>query len=71
MKLSEGIVVALTGIGLVIIVGLITAFPTKWLWNWLMPVIFDLPKITFWQALGLNLLSSLLLKSANSNSSSK
>lgn len=31
------------------------------LWNALMPVIFRLPEITFWQALGLFLLSRLLL----------
>lgn len=30
------------------------------LWNWLMPEIFDLTTITFWQALGLLALSKLL-----------
>lgn len=30
------------------------------LWNWLMPVIFTLNPITFWQALGLFLLSRIL-----------
>lgn len=37
------------------------------LWNWLIPVIFGLKVITFWQAFGLNLLSGLLLKSYNFN----
>ncbi|HTZ75313.1 MAG TPA: hypothetical protein VMB47_15425 [Candidatus Aquilonibacter sp.] len=27
------------------------------LWNWLMPVLFHLPAVTFWQALGLLVLS--------------
>lgn len=31
-----------------------------YLWNWLMPAIFGLPAITFWQALGLLGLSWLL-----------
>ena len=30
------------------------------LWNWLMPAIFDLPQITYWQALGLLGLSRIL-----------
>lgn len=38
-------------------VGLVTA----WLWNALMPAIFGLPAISFWQALGLLVLSRLLL----------
>ena len=32
-----------------------------YLWNWLMPAIFGLPAITFWQALGLLALSWILL----------
>ena len=30
------------------------------LWNWLMPALFGLPAISFWQALGLLLLSRIL-----------
>ncbi len=33
------------------------------LWNALMPVIFHLPAITFWQALGLFLLAKILFSS--------
>ncbi len=32
------------------------------LWNWLMPAIFGLPAITYWQAWGLLLLSHILVK---------
>lgn len=32
------------------------------LWNWLMPTIFGLPVITYWQAWGLILLSHILVK---------
>jgi len=48
---------------LITLVALVFAFPTLWLWNWLMPSIFGLTKITFWQALGINILSGLLFKS--------
>ena len=27
-------------------------FATMWLWNWLMPALFKLPVIGFWQAIG-------------------
>lgn len=40
----------------------IAAFPVMWLWNWLMPEIFGLTTIGFWQSLGLLILSSLLFK---------
>jgi hypothetical protein len=36
---------------------------TMWLWNALMPGIFRLPAIGFWQALGLLALSHLLFRS--------
>ena len=36
-------------------------FVTMWLWNYLMPMIFHLPEITFWQTIGLLVLSRLLL----------
>jgi Spy/CpxP family protein refolding chaperone len=35
-------------------------FATLSLWNWLMPLIFHLPMLTFWQALGLLVLSRIL-----------
>jgi hypothetical protein len=53
----------------VIGVTLLVAIPVWLLWNWLMPVIFELPVITFWQALGLSALCSCLLKSTNTSSS--
>ena len=32
----------------------------QWLWNWLMPMIFGLRELTFWQAVGLLALSRIL-----------
>lgn len=37
----------------------VIGFGTMYLWNWLMPLLFKLPTITFVQALGLLLLSKL------------
>ena len=52
----------LTVIGILGIVALILGLPLMLLWNWLMPTLFGLPIITFWQAVGLNFLSSILFK---------
>ena len=49
-------------IGLVALVVIALGFPLMIVWNWLMPSIFGLPEITFWQAIGLNLLSTILFK---------
>ena len=38
------------------------AWPVQLLWNWLMPVIFGLPTISFWQSAGLMLLVSNLFR---------
>lgn len=43
---------------------ILLGFPLQLLWNWLMPDIFNLPRIGFWQAVGLNVLSSILFGSA-------
>lgn len=58
-------------VGTVLVWTVIVALPVQLLWNWLMPKIFGLPEVTFWEALGLVLLSSLLLKSHKANDSKK
>jgi len=49
-----------------IALGIVLAFVFGWvvmlLWNWLMPAIFGLPVISYWQGWGLVLLSQILLK---------
>lgn len=40
-------------------------FVTMWLWNWLMPVIFSLGVITFWQSAGLLILAKILFSSGH------
>jgi hypothetical protein len=45
----------------VAIASAVFGFAIKYLWNWLMPGIFGLPTITYWQAVGLFVLSKILL----------
>lgn len=45
---------------LLIVWSLILAWPFQLLWNWLIPTIFGLDKITFLQAFGLKLLIGLI-----------
>lgn len=52
---------------LAVFYSLLLGGPIWLLWNWLMPILFGLPKITFFQAIGLNLLSSILFKSTIKN----
>tara|TARA_B100001093_G_C26659295_1_gene941040 strand:+ start:234 stop:551 length:318 start_codon:yes stop_codon:yes gene_type:complete len=42
------------------VVGMILSIPLCLLWNWLMPFIFDLPKLSLLQTFGLSILISLL-----------
>jgi hypothetical protein len=51
-------------------VALILGIPVMLLWNSLMPELFGLKEITFFQAIGLNLLSGFLLRSSNYSSKS-
>jgi hypothetical protein len=53
----------LTVIGLIILVVMLLGLPLQLLWNWLMPSIFGLKYITFWEAVGLNTIASILFKS--------
>ena len=50
-------------LGMIAIVIVILGYPLMLLWNWLIPTIFRLPEITLWQAIGLNLISTILFKS--------
>lgn len=65
----DKLLVVIGGIVLICIVivffGLLFAFPTMWLWNWLMPLMFKLGTITVWQAWGLNVLTGLLFRSTS------
>jgi hypothetical protein len=44
---------------------------TMWLWNALMPAIFKLPEIGFWQAAGLLVLSRIFFKGGHASRSGR
>ena len=62
MKTEESIAKVLLALGLIALLGILLGLPLQLLWNWLMPTIFNLPTITFWQAMGLNIMASILFK---------
>ena len=51
------------------VVGLVFAFPVKWLWNMALPDLLGVNSIGYWQAWAVFLLCSLLFKSAGSGKS--
>ena len=53
------------------ILGLLLVFPIMWLWNYLMPMVFGLPKLTYWQTYGLYLLVNMFVPHSTSTSHSK
>lgn len=61
----------IVGLAIVFVFAVLVAFPVMWLWNWVMPDIFGLPVITFWQAFGLNLLCGLFFRGVNSTKKKK
>lgn len=63
----EVIVVIIQMILVAGIIILVLGLPTMLLWNWLMPTLFGLTKITFIEALGLNLLSAIIIRGFNLN----
>ena len=52
----------MTVIGLIILLVMLLGMPLQLLWNWIMPNLFDLPYISFWQAVGLNLMATILFR---------
>jgi hypothetical protein len=53
----------ITAVGLLLFVAALISLPVMLLWDWLMPTIFGLPEITWFQAWGLLFLCGLLFKS--------
>lgn len=63
-------VIGMIVVGLLIVaaVALIMALPVMLLWNAIIPDIFHLSSIDFWQALALTALCSILFKSTSNSS---
>ena len=64
-KILLGIGFAVAGIGLIALCGWVVML----LWNWLMPEIFGLRTLNYWQAWGLLALSTILFKGFGSGGS--
>ena len=57
--------IAITGLAILF------GFVIMWLWNWLMPELFGLTTLTYWQAVGLFILLKLLLGGCGRGGSNK
>lgn len=55
-------------VGLLLLWTLLVTLPVQLLWNWLVPEIFGLPKIGFFQTAGLILLINFLFNRSGSKS---
>ena len=60
MKALEAFLIV---IGLLFLSAVILAFPTMFLWNWLMPKLFSVTEIDLYEAMGINFLANILFKS--------
>ena len=62
--------IVLAALGTLVVVAILLAWPTQWLWNnALIGAVDGLNPIGFWQALGINVLCGILFR--NSTTSSK
>jgi len=73
---SPGEIAGLIIFGIIAITGLaiLFGFVIMWLWNWIMPEVFGLTTLSYWQAVGLFILLKILLGGfggGSSRSSSK
>ncbi len=58
-----------SGFGVLGIIGLIGfTFVVMWLWNWLVPELFKGPELSYWQTLGLLVLSKIIFSGIGSGS---
>ncbi len=67
-KIAMGII---AGVFFAVLFAFVFAVVIQALWNWLMPEIFHLTTITYWQAFGIALLARLLFGRIGSSSGSK
>ena len=65
-KIVLGIGLGILAVGLIFLFGWVVML----LWNWLMPELFGLKRVSYWQAWGLLALCSILFKGMGSSGSS-
>jgi hypothetical protein len=68
--IGAAVAVIVAALALAFGISIVFAIPVWLLWNWLMPMIFGLTKLTLWQAWGVTFLSALLFKSGSGTVSS-
>lgn len=65
----EKLGVFFAAIGMIIVIAMLMAWPTQWLWNnALIGAIGGLNLIGFWQALGINILCGILFRNSTTTS---
>jgi hypothetical protein len=65
--MEDALKLIVTVVGVLCLMAILMGLPLQLLWNWLMPRIFGLPTIGFWEAVGLNVMSSILFKTTVNN----
>lgn len=70
-KWTQILLLALLAVFGITFFGFIFGYIIMWLWNRLMPEIFGLTTITYWQGIGLFILARILLGSFGSDNSNK
>jgi len=61
-KIGRGIALGFGGLVIAGLLGFLFGLFVMLLWNWLMPTIFGLGEVTYWQAWGIAILAHLLFK---------
>ena len=64
-KIAKAFGMIILVILLIFFAALIEGIVVKWLWNWLMPILFNFPTITYWQGWGLAALCGMLFGRIN------
>ena len=69
---SPAAIAGMIVLGIIAITGLaiLFGFVIMWLWNWLMPELFGLPALTYWQAVGLFILMKIFVGGGGGKGSS-
>lgn len=68
-KILGFLVIGIGLAGFVVLLGLLMGYPTMWAWNHVVPSLFGLREINFWDAFCLNFLAGTFFKSSSSSSS--
>lgn len=66
-KFGEAIGLVISALVVIVIIAAVTAYPIKWIWNWLATDLFGLRTISALEALGLSVLSGLLFGTRSSS----